>query len=133
MTDITGDVHHINLSVSDLDRSADWYQQLFGLTELTRFTADNDSWSKVILRHPAGLLLGLTQHQRNDEAPFTEWHCGVDHVALTVSDTDALHGWLSRLDELDIEHSPVKTTPLGALITIRDPDNIQLELYAPLT
>ena len=131
MAEITGCVHHINLSVSHLDRSTGWYRQLLGLTELTRLSAEDGSWTKVILRHPSGLLLGLTQHARNDAQPFTEWRCGVDHIALTVSDPDALHAWAARLDELGVERSPVKTTPLGSLITIRDPDHIQIELYAP--
>lgn len=131
MAEITGSVHHLNLSVSDLERSSGWYQRLLGLSELTRLSAEDGSWSKVLLRHPSGLLVGLTQHRRNDAQPFDEWRCGVDHVALAVTDVDALRAWEARLDELGVVRSPIKTTPLGSLITIRDPDNIQLELYAP--
>ena len=129
MADITGAVHHINLSVSDLDRSERWYRELLGLTELARMKADDGAWSKVILRHAGGLLVGLTQHERNDAAPFEEWRCGVDHVALAVADDEALQQWSARLDEMGVEHSPVKSTPIGSLITVRDPDNIQLELF----
>ena len=129
MAEIIGQVHHVNFSVSDLERSTRWYEQLFGATELARL--ENPEWSKVILRHPSGLLIGLTQHLRNDGLPFTEWRCGVDHLALVVADFDELVGWESRLDELGVERSAIKTTPLGSLITIRDPDNIQVELYAP--
>ena len=32
-----------------------------------------------------------------------------------------------------VGRSEIKETPLGTLITLRDPDNIQLELYAPNT
>lgn len=131
MADIAGLVHHVNLSVSDLERSTAWYQRLFGLSELARLSADDGEWTKAILRHPAGLLIGLTQHRRNDSAPFTEWRCGVDHFALVVKDRHELTAWEDRLDELEVERSPVKTTPLGSLITVRDPDNIQFELYAP--
>ena len=131
MADVTGVVHHINLSVSDLDRSETWYRELFGLTELARMTAEDGAWSKVILRHSSGLLVGLTQHERNDAKQFDEWRCGTDHVALAVADVEALQQWSARLDQLGVEHSPVKSTPIGSLITIRDPDNIQLELYSP--
>lgn len=131
MVEITGSVHHINMSVSDLDRSAQWYQQIFSLTELTRISAEDGAWSKVILRHPGGLLVGLTQHKRNDAEPFAEWRCGVDHVALVVPDANTLDAWEVRLDETGVNRSAIKTTPLGSLITIRDPDNVQIELYAP--
>ena len=131
MGEITGGVHHVNLSVTDLDRSANWYGGLFGLQELARMSADDGSWSKVILRHPSGLLIGLTAHDRNDAEPFAEWRTGFDHVALTVRNGKELQRWQQRLDERGVERSEIKETPLGRLITLRDPDNIQLELYAP--
>ena len=83
------------------------------------------------LRHSSGLLIGLTQHARNDSKPFAEWFTGFDHIALCVADTDELCAWESRLKAMGIEASEIKTTPLGSLITVRDPDNIQIELYAP--
>lgn len=131
MAQITGVVHHVNLSVSDLERSTRWYQELFGLTQLARLSADDGAWSKVILRHPAGLLIGLTEHRGNDSTPFDEQRSGFDHVALAVADLEELTGWETRLDERGVTRSAIKTTPLGSLITIRDPDNIQIELYAP--
>ena len=131
MGEITGAVHHVNLSVTDLDRSARWYGELFGLQELARISADDGSWSKVILRHPSGLLIGLTAHARNESEPFAEWRTGFDHVALTVGGTEELNAWEQRLDQRGVPRSEVKETPIGTLITLRDPDNIQLELYAP--
>jgi len=35
------------------------------------------------------------------------------------------------LDELGVPHSGIKQAALGAMIALRDPDNIQLELYWP--
>ena len=131
MPEISGAVHHVNLSVSDLERSAVWYRDLLGLSELARLSDPDGAWSKVILTHPSGLLVGLTQHSRNDGAPFAEWLSGVDHLALTVPTAEDLAAWLPRLASLGVEASEIKTTPLGSLITIRDPDNIQMELYAP--
>jgi len=131
--DITGRVHHVNVSVSDIEASARWYEELFGLHELARIDDPDGAWTKVILRHDSGLLVGFTQHARNDGVPFEEWRCGTDHIALDVGTLEQLHSWLGRLDELGVTRSEIKTTSLGALITIRDPDNVQLELYAAHT
>lgn len=131
MAEITGAVHHLNLSVTDLERSVAWYSQLFGLTTLVRLDDDEHEFSKVILRHPSGLLVGLTAHRANPGDPFDERRSGVDHVALRVPAAPALAAWIDQLDRHGVEHSEIKTTPLGQLIVLRDPDNIQLELYAP--
>jgi len=42
-----------------------------------------------------------------------------------------LEDWQARFQERGIEHSEIKPSALGSLITFRDPDNIQLEVYAP--
>jgi len=34
-------------------------------------------------------------------------------VAFAVSDPSVLADWARRLDELGVEHSPIKQTPLG--------------------
>ncbi|HET6811583.1 MAG TPA: VOC family protein [Acidimicrobiales bacterium] len=130
MADLAGGIHHVNISVSDLDRSAEWYTRLFGLKELRRLTDDVYRLRKILLVHPTGLLIGLTQHYENSGIPFEESLCGIDHVALAVDGLDALHHWEAQLDELGVTRSEIKTTPLGSLITIRDPDNVQIELYA---
>jgi catechol 2,3-dioxygenase-like lactoylglutathione lyase family enzyme len=126
--DLTGQVHHVNLSVSDLERSASWYAQVFGLIELAR--SAGDSWSRVILAHPTGFRLGLTQHAGGDGEAFRESRCGLDHFALAVASLEELNAWQARLDELGIERSGIATATFGSLITLRDPDNIQIELFA---
>ena len=48
-----------------------------------------------------------------------------------------LDEWATKLDELGIQHSGVKTPEYtrNAMLTLRDPDNIQLEFFwrAPTT
>ena len=131
MADITGSIHHINLSVTNADRSADWYCEVFGVERFIKLDDEEGRWSKVILRHSSGLLVGLTQHRANDGEAFDEVRTGLDHVAITVADDVALGEWERHLDELGVTHSGIKASPLGRLIVLRDPDNIQLEVYAP--
>ena len=130
MAEISGDIHHINLSVTDSDRSADWYEEVFGLKRFVKLDDEQGRWSKIILQHTSGLLVGLTQHQTNEGEGFDEVRTGMDHVAFSVSDDAALDDWERHLHDLGVTHSEIRTSPLGRLIVIRDPDNIQLEVYA---
>jgi catechol 2,3-dioxygenase-like lactoylglutathione lyase family enzyme len=55
---------------------------------------------------------------------------GLDHLAIRVPDRSALESWVRHFDALGIEHSGVKEENGGPLVVFRDPDNIQLELWA---
>jgi len=51
-------------------------------------------------------------------------------VALQMRSRDDLDDLVRQLDERGVPHSELK--PMGdgnAMVTVRDPDNIQLELY----
>jgi glyoxylase I family protein len=130
MPAMTGLVY-LGLSVRDARRSASWYRDLFGL-ETVRERVDRVGRGEVLLREPtSGLLIGLIAHPSNDGEPFSEFRTGLDHVELGVPSRDALEAWVERLDGLGVPHSGTKEAALGAMITLRDPDNIQLELYWP--
>ena len=127
---ITGLVY-LGLSVRDARRSAVWYRELFGLVTV-REQLDEAGRGEVLLREPtSGLLIGLIAHPGNDGEPFSEFRTGLDHAELGVPSREALAAWVERLDALGVPHSVIKQAVLGAMITLRDPDNIQLELYWP--
>lgn len=128
---LTGAVHHVNLSVTDLEASAAWYRRVLGFEPLAAAPDPEGRWDKVILRHPSGLLLGLSAHRENRAEKASEFRTGLDHLALAVPDAASLDAWQARLDEEGVPHSEIKATPLGRLVVVRDPDNVQLELYAP--
>lgn len=56
---------------------------------------------------------------------------GLDHVGLAVASRAELEGWQRHLAELGVSHSPIADRPYGSVLVFRDPDNIQLELFAP--
>ena len=65
--------------------------------------------------------------------PFDEARTGLDHVALNVATRADLEAWTHWLDELGIEHSGIRAgdVPFAfATVVFRDPDNIQIELFA---
>lgn len=121
-------VSHIDLSVSDVEASADWYCRVLGLRRLRRM--DFDHRGMIVLLHEAtGLVVGLNQHDVATVAAFDERNFGLDHVGFGVNERDELAVWEAHLVELGVEHSGVADTPAGSALVFRDPDNIQLEFW----
>jgi glyoxylase I family protein len=131
MPTITG-AHHVAFTVRDVDASAAWYQGLFGMQVVMQ--ADDETVRLRVLVHPeCGWLIGLREYPAHPDAAFSEFRTGLDHIAFTVSSRDDLEAWQGLLAEKGITFSPIADSPLGSLIALRDPDNIQLELWLPPT
>ena len=64
------------------------------------------------------------------DGPASEFRPGIDHLAFAVANRDELEAWASRLEELGIEHGKIVDAWYGSGLAFRDPDNIQLELFA---
>ena len=128
MTRFSG-VHHVGLSVTDLDRSVAWYTRVLGLTYV--MPTDGDGYRRALLVHDSGLFVGLTRHDANDGAAFRETAAGLDHLALAVADRDELGEWEERLAAEGVTCSPVQDVFYGSVLVFRDPDGIQLELFVP--
>ena len=121
-------IGHLDLSVSDVEASAAWYEQVLGLRRLRR--VDFPQRAMIVLRHDAsGLVVGLNQHQGFPGEPFDERRAGLDHVGFAVGRRQDLDVWQGRLAALGVEHSPVADTEVGSALVFRDPDHIQLELW----
>jgi glyoxylase I family protein len=129
MREITG--HVVILTVNDADRSAAWYCRLLGYREAGRYLGPDGRLAQVSLTGSNGSQeLCLVTHARSP-GRFDERQPGLDHLEFLVAAREDLDDWAARLDELGISHSGVKQpdyTP-NAMITFRDPDNIQLEFF----
>jgi glyoxylase I family protein len=128
-----GGIEHLNLSVRDIRKSTASYMELLGLEKAWEEDSEEHGWIKIGLCHPASQMrLNFTEHRSGSGEAFSEFRTGMDHVAFRVTGgRAALEAWLARLEERGVEHSPIKEAGYGEVITLRDPDNIQLELYAP--
>ena len=121
-------IHHVALSVTDLDRSAAWYEDLFGVVPV--LTEESPGRRGAVYRFPdSQLMLGLVQHGAGRAPRFDPTVIGLDHVAWTVDDLETMDGWARRLEALGVEHSGVVETAVGAILNFRDPDGIQLAFY----
>jgi len=119
------------LTVSDADRSASWYRDLLGMDEISRYVQPDGHVAQVhLLERLSSVELCLVDH-RSGQDGFDEFRIGLDHLEFLVAHRDDLDAWVARLDELGIRHSGVKEPPYtpNAMVTFRDPDNIQLEFF----
>jgi glyoxylase I family protein len=129
---ITG-LHHLGLTVRDVEASAAWYAGVLGFRRTGEFAAPDGSRRKVFLQHEGlAIRLGLTQHRPGAAGPFDETRTGLDHLAFAVSARADLDAWAARLAAAGVTCSPVapaNSVPGAAVLVFRDPDNIQLELF----
>lgn len=126
MTKIAG-FSHVSLSVRDRDRSADWYCRIFGFNVLEKI--EEEKYVETVLVHPTGAILCLQQHRANQGETFDPSRTGGDHLAFKVSSRDELDEWRARLAELGVTHSPIVDAHYGSVLCLKDPDEIQLELF----
>jgi catechol 2,3-dioxygenase-like lactoylglutathione lyase family enzyme len=120
------------LSVRDPKASAEWYARVFGFTTLREFSGPDGRVLDVCMLQPeTGIELCLVGHPANAGEAFDESRTGLDHLEFLVETREDLDAWATQLDQLGVPHSGVKVAPASknAMVTFRDPDNIQLELF----
>jgi catechol 2,3-dioxygenase-like lactoylglutathione lyase family enzyme len=125
-------IHHVTLNVHDPERSARWYADVLGFRRLG--THAGAGFQRILMRHPSGIILGLNRHEHPDaDMDFSERRTGLDHLAFQVADREQLEAWLARFDARGVTHSAITpgAVPGAFLIVFRDPDHIQLEVFAP--
>ncbi len=123
-------LHHVALTVKDLDASIDWYQRVFGI-QYQMEESHKGGVGKVLSDPEWRLMIVLHHHEANQGESFSETRTGLDHVGLSVASRAELELWQAHLQQLGVTHSPITDRPYGSVLVFRDPDNIQLELFAP--
>lgn len=126
---------HVRLTVTDIDRSREFYDAVLGLPVVYEVPADADAATREQLAFLFGgvvyklgdALLGLRPVATDS---FDEDRVGLDHVSFSVGSHADLEAAATLLDERGITHAGVKDIGAGYILEFRDPDNIALELFA---
>jgi catechol 2,3-dioxygenase-like lactoylglutathione lyase family enzyme len=119
---------HIDLTVSDCERAATWWQEVLGFTLVHQ--ARNETFEVKSMVHPSGLAVTVMAHDgTTNNDTFDERRVGLDHLAFRVTDRDELLCWVTHLDAMGVTHTGIIDTGFGPTVVFRDPDNMQLELY----
>jgi catechol 2,3-dioxygenase-like lactoylglutathione lyase family enzyme len=130
MPDLTG-IHHVSVTVSDIERSAPWYSEVLGLAELMEEKHPDGAGYGVVLGKPDwSMCVGIHTHDANEGERFSETRTGLDHLSFGVSSRAELTAWEARLTELGVEHSAICDLQGFSVLVFRDPDNIQLEFIS---
>jgi len=122
---------HIGLNVSDLQRSQQFYQQVFGFEVLGESREVGRQF--VFLGQDGRSVLTLWQQS---EGRFATHQVGLHHLAFQVSTIDAVRGFEERLHALGTPflYDGIVPHAEGADsggVYFEDPDGIRLEIYSP--
>ncbi|MFJ1594044.1 VOC family protein [Kitasatospora albolonga] len=122
---------HIGLNVTDLDRSAAFYREVFDFEVLAEGKDEDRRW--VFLGRDSRLLVTLWQQS---EGTFTTTLPGLHHLSFQVDTVEEVRATEEVLRALGAEFAYEGVVPHGEVgtsggIFFSDPDGIRLEVYAP--
>lgn len=132
-------VHHVSITVTDVEASAHWYETVFRTQRLPmtfpHHGAEESGYAVLLIEPTTGFAFGLHHNAANTGTPADERITGLDHISLAVAERSDLDAWADWLTVQGVTHSGVNdvTEPIPySTLVFRDPDNIQLELiYLP--
>lgn len=140
-----GPIHHLRMTVTDVDRSREFYTSVLGFQVAAQMPESTDDpllaglakalMGGVVLQN-GPVLFGLRPGGENHIAAgdrFDEHRVGLDHLSFSVPSRADLDAAARLLDERGVPHGEIVDLPAFGIyvLAFRDPDNIQLELTAP--
>jgi glyoxylase I family protein len=138
----TGGIHHLRLTVTDVARSREFYTGLLGFDVAVESPPPGDPSADEAYRVLFGgivmmrgnLLLGLRPVAQPGDR-FDEDRVGLDHLSFNVGSHAELEAAMRIFDEKGVPHGEIRPLPSFGIYVLpfRDPDNIQVELTAPMS
>jgi len=137
----TGDIHHLRLTVTDLERSREFYTGLLGFAIAAESPPPSDPSAEAVFKILFGgvvmirgnLLLGLRPMAPSGDR-FDPDRVGLDHLSFGVAGRDDLEEAVRLFDERGVPHGEItRLASFGIdVLPFEDPDGVQLELTAPV-
>lgn len=122
-------IHHIAISVKDLEKSAGFYKENFQFKEISKYTKPGWDGNAVILGL-GDVQLEIFQFKRYIEKKdnLSDFEViGLKHIGIQVQNVHNKYDELKNKG-LDIDQ-PLKGTTCAWFCFLRDPDGIPIELY----
>jgi glyoxylase I family protein len=136
----TGPIHHLRLTVTDLERSRQFYTGLLGFDVAVESPPDDDPAAAETFKVLFGgivmirgtLLMGLRPMAPAGDR-FDADRVGLDHLSFGVDSRADLERAAELLDEAGVPHGQITSLPSFGIdvLSFADPDGVQLELTAP--
>lgn len=133
-------LHHLALTVTDLDSSVEWYGDVFDVHPILD-VPHQGGVGRILADADRQLMIALHRHDTNNGALCAETVTGLDHAGFTVATRSDLEAWQDHLEahgvvradvaDKPLTQSPIADEPYASVLVFRDQDNIQLELFAP--
>ncbi len=132
---------HVRINVTDIARSKAFYDQVFGWPAAIDASGDvedpktqgepSNFYGGTVYQTPQGTLFGL---RPIGSQAFDCDHTGLDHVSFAVDSREELVRAEQGMTEAGIAHGDIiELTDAGlAILSFQDPDDINIELSAPL-
>ena len=120
-------IHHVKLPVTDVARSRAWYERVLGFELSIEFVEDGEVRGVALRREGCSPQLALRHDPDRAKAMS-----GFDALALRVPTNADVEAWQVALDEAAEPHGGLATGHHGGLLLVglRDPDGIEIRLYA---
>lgn len=115
-------LNHLDLQVSDVQRSVDFFERYFDLELQTSRTSP----AIAILSDRHGFVLVL-QRKKNDAEAYPEGF----HLGFYVDDVEGVHRAHARAKEGGLDVTDVITNNRGVMIYCKAPDGYAVEVSCP--
>ena len=120
-------VGHVSLTVTDLERAADFYSKLFDAEVIM---SGEDAHGPLTICASPSIMFGLRHHSSTSlEDRFDPARVGLDHVGFHVDSREDLERWKQRLDAQGVTNAGIEEDQFGAHLNAKDPDNIAIEFF----
>ncbi|MGA7419179.1 MAG: VOC family protein [Acidimicrobiales bacterium] len=125
---------HVQLLVSDVQASAEWYMAVLGLEPYAGsvevgYVALRHRGSKVVVVLSAGPGSPAEGDGATGVGPAPAG-ATLDHLAFAVSDAVALRAWADHLTAIGVDHPGIVLENGNPSLQLRDPDDTAIELVA---